>query len=437
MPNSGSSSANAAARCSRRTVYSGTTNINDYTTRQPGCSYYANAQPHALRQYTQGTGVGSSCYDQNGNLVSETWRGAPTSTLTWTSYNQPNLITSGWPTINTGTSSSQFFYDHNHQRWKQIASYSGTPETTLYIGGLLEKMTSSGGTYYRHYVPAGNNFVIYTDSPAMTKPAIYYVTEDHLGSAAVITDQTGTLVADEKFSAGGINETSAQQATAAATVTRHAYTGQESLGNVFLVNMNGRLYAPSPMYFLSPDPHIPNSTDTRSYNRYAYVRHNPLTFIDPTGFTDTTPSCRGNRGRSTSQISAVTLLAPTAAAQRDRCASGACSCFNSCTSHACVFCTLERTSSVPRRIRNGSVLMNIPSTRSAPSPPCIRPNITVPNTTSSRPVVRDNTNPQARCVRVATLTALGSRAGPNTLIQRRNDFVLGFDDPPPIAPNIQ
>jgi hypothetical protein len=36
--------------------------------------------------------------------------------------------------------------------------------------------------------------------------------------------------------------------------------------------------------FLSADPHIPDPTNTQSYNRYSYVNNNPLTQVDPTGF---------------------------------------------------------------------------------------------------------------------------------------------------------
>lgn len=54
------------------------------------------------------------------------------------------------------------------------------------------------------------------------------------------------------------------------------------------MNLNGRVvYGTS---FLSPDPHIPDPTNTLSYNRYAYVNYNPLTLIDPSGFFSCTPS---------------------------------------------------------------------------------------------------------------------------------------------------
>jgi RHS repeat-associated protein len=69
-----------------------------------------------------------------------------------------------------------------------------------------------------------------------------------------------------------------------ANITRHEFTGQEGLDNVHVVNMNGRVYIPSGSMFISPDPTIPDPTNTLSYNRYAYVNYNPLTQIDPSGF---------------------------------------------------------------------------------------------------------------------------------------------------------
>jgi RHS repeat-associated protein len=275
----------------------GTPNVNNYTTAQSGCPSYANSQLHALRQKTQGTGAGSYCYDADGNMTAASWRGSPVMSTTWTSYNQPNLITGGWPNLAApGVSSSQFFYDQDHQRWKQVASYSGSPETTEYIGGLLEKMTNSSGTAYRHYIPAGSNSIVYTRWSTGSNPT-YYVTGDHLGSSAVITDQTGAALVSEKFSALGWNEnTSAQQATMA-TVTRHEFTGQEGLDNagLWMVNMNGRVYVPSGSFFLSPDPYLPNPTNTQDYNRYSYADFNPLTYTDPTGF-DSPASCADDAG---------------------------------------------------------------------------------------------------------------------------------------------
>jgi RHS repeat-associated protein len=257
-------------------------NVNDYTTPQSGCTYYANSQLHAVRKDTNGVNYSSYCYDANGNMSmsSGCWGSCYSTSMTWTSYNQPSSITAG-------TSSSQFFYNADHQRYKQIASYSGSLETTFYVGGLLEKMINSSGTAYRHYIPAGNNTIVYTRLSSGTN-STYYIAKDHLGSSAVITDQSGTFLVKEKFAALGWNENSAAEQATMASVTRHEFTGHEGLDNagIWLVNMNGRIYSPSGSMFLSPDPHIPDPGNTQSYNRYSYVNNNPLSFVDPTGFDE-------------------------------------------------------------------------------------------------------------------------------------------------------
>jgi RHS repeat-associated protein len=265
----------AMSRIATFQAYGNSINVKDYSTPQSSCTYYPDhAQPHAVRKNTQGSGPPTSfCYDANGNLTTASANGSVQESLTWTSFNQPSDITAT-------PSSSQFFYNADHQRYEQIASYSGSPETTFYVGGLLEKMINSSDTFYRHYIPAGNNTVVYTRQLAGAN-STYYLTKDHLGSTAVITDSNGTSLVKEKFAALGWNE----EATMAG-VTRHEFTGQEGLDNagLWLVNMNGRIYNPSGGRFLSPDPFIPDPNNTQSYNRYAYVSNNPLTMIDPSGY---------------------------------------------------------------------------------------------------------------------------------------------------------
>jgi len=163
-------------------------------------------------------------------------------------------------------------------------------------------------TKYRHYVAAGNGKVILIRTSTGASPT-YYVTTDHLGSSAVITDGTGALVATENFPAfgcyhrgddwSGTNTTAEQNAIAA--VTRRGFTGHEMMDNLGLVNMNGRTYGG--YSFLSADPYVAYPGNTQSYNRYSYVMNAAVTFVDPTGFGSVTCDKNGENCEVTVEAS--------------------------------------------------------------------------------------------------------------------------------------
>jgi RHS repeat-associated protein len=251
-------------------------------------SYNANGSIHS-RQFSAPAGS-SDDYQSPNSLVAESSNALAGGDITFTSFNQPSVITG--PT----NSSSTILYDHNHQRWQQRATYGGTSETTTYIGGLLEKVVTASGTVYRHYIPVGSSTVMYVPSGA--SPAIDYFTGDHLASTATITDQNGNLLLAESFSPWGarrdptnwtLHQSPADAATLA-TVMRHGFTGHEHLDNLAMIDMNGRMY--QGIGFMSPDPILQNPINTQDYNRYSYARNNPLTYVDPSGF-DLTPDMCG------------------------------------------------------------------------------------------------------------------------------------------------
>jgi RHS repeat-associated protein len=247
----------------------------DYTTAQAGCSYFAHTQPHAVRK----AGAKVYCYDANGNMVQRDG-----AAISWYSYNQPNLIA-------FAGNSTQFSYNHTHQRWKQVAQYAAVTETTRYIGGLMEKVDRTGQpTEFRHFIPGGSNGAIYTrrsDGTAST----YYVTSDHLGSGDLILDSAAAVLARESFTAFGARRGSNWQglpSTGDYTVfqgtTRRGFTGHEMLDSVSLVHMNGRVYDPYVGRFLSPDPIIQTLGLSQALNPFSYVMNNPLALVDPTGY---------------------------------------------------------------------------------------------------------------------------------------------------------
>jgi len=133
-----------------------------------------------------------------------------------------------------------------------------------------------------------------------------FVHRDHLGSVDQITCMPITtpgwctnnqLLTDSRVSFdpfGGrraTNWSSDLGATGMTTVlanedVRYArgFTDHEHLNRTGFIHMNGRVYDPRIGRFTSPDPVVQAPTFSQSWNRYAYVFNNPLSWTDPSGF---------------------------------------------------------------------------------------------------------------------------------------------------------
>ncbi len=231
--------------------------------------------PHAVTA----AGSWSIGYDKNGNMKSRAG-----GSITTSSYNLPTMI-------NYNGNSASFAYNSDHQRWRQDANYGGSVETTHYIGGLLQLVSRSGGSplEYRHLIPAGSSAAIFVRRGDGTS-STYYATSDHLGSADLVLDAVGNVLARESFTAFGARRGSNWQGvpstadyTTFSSTTRQGFTGQEMLDSVGLVHMNGRVYDPTLGRFLSADTVIQTLGSSQAINPYAYAWNDPLKYIDPSG----------------------------------------------------------------------------------------------------------------------------------------------------------
>ena len=238
---------------------------------------------HATRKHAVVTaGANSYAYDANGNM--STRNGA---TITWTSYNLPASLSAGGYT-------ATFNYAPDRSRWRQISTYSGGTETTIYVGGLVEKLTTSTRVHWKHRIPTPSGEVQVIRRSDGTND-VFYVTTDHLGSTDAVTNAAGAVVVRESFAAYGARRGSnwatstAPDWTGIANTTRRAYTGHEQLDNVMLVHMNGRVYDPAIGRFLSADPYVKSMDASQGWNRYSYVSNNPLAYTDPSGYADQRP----------------------------------------------------------------------------------------------------------------------------------------------------
>jgi hypothetical protein len=85
----------------------------------------------------------------------------------------------------------------NSTLFRTAVDYSGTTETTRYIGGMMEIMTrGTSATEYRHLIPAGNGAAIDIRRSNSTN-STYYATSDHLGSADLVLDSSAAVLARE------------------------------------------------------------------------------------------------------------------------------------------------------------------------------------------------------------------------------------------------
>ncbi len=257
--------------------------------------YSHGAHPHAVSAVLHDCGC--SClsddyaYDGNGNMTSRVG-----SAISWSSYDLPLVL-------NQDGASSQFAYTPGRSRWKQVAVYSAsTTETTLYLGGVMEKVTRGAVTEWKHYIPAGagSTALHIRKSAGTPASATYYVTGDHLGSATAVMDGGGALLSQLSFAAFGSRRGSAWQDQPLAAdwnvitaTTRRGFTGHEHLDNLSLVHMNGRVYDPKLGRFLSADPvYGGDLAQPQTLNPYSYVVNNPLTAVDPEGFASTSSVCQ-------------------------------------------------------------------------------------------------------------------------------------------------
>ncbi|HYV85095.1 MAG TPA: RHS repeat-associated core domain-containing protein [Patescibacteria group bacterium] len=105
---------------------------------------------------------------------------------------------------------------------------------------------------------------------------------DHLGSPRVTLGATGAIIATHHYLPFGEE----RPAQTDATLNDKAFTGHQRDAESGLDYMMARYYGSSLEKFMSPDPGKDTALeDPQSWNKYTYVRNNPLRRVDPDGLT--------------------------------------------------------------------------------------------------------------------------------------------------------
>ncbi|AMX03719.1 hypothetical protein A3224_15010 [Microbulbifer thermotolerans] len=250
---------------------------------------YQGAKPHAV------TKVGTVSYeydDNNGNLTSD----STGREFFYTSFDKPSLIKS------TGSyDQTAFFYGPDRSRYKRIDTRAnGEVITTLYLGNVERIHRSSDGKYrWKRYLPGGGVFTYTTDADFNQQSFTeQYLLKDHIGSTDVVLDANGNILETMAFDPWGKRRDADWQAIdisdfvadnyslleSLTDTTTKGFTGHEMVDALGVIHMNGRIYDPELGRFLQADSFIDGVDDTQGYNRYSYVKGNPLTLTDPTGY---------------------------------------------------------------------------------------------------------------------------------------------------------
>ncbi|MCX5723654.1 MAG: FG-GAP-like repeat-containing protein [Nitrospirae bacterium] len=228
----------------------------------------SSVQPHAVTT----AGANSYTYDANGNMT-----GGAGRTYTWNPENKPLTITQGETT-------TTFVYDGDGGRVKKILGSI----TTRYISKLYE----CDNTNCSRFIWVGSTRI----ATIASNGTVNYWHGDHLGSSSVITDSTGAKVQTVTYYPyGGTNRN--ESSSNPAIDVPYKYTGKELDASTGLYYYEARYYDSVLARFISADTIVPNASDPQSYNRYSYVRNNPLKYTDPSGH-----SFLGSIGRAVSRI---------------------------------------------------------------------------------------------------------------------------------------
>lgn len=233
---------------------------NILTNGEFGTSAYAYStdgiRPYAVRS-ANGTWY---TYDFNGNIVFRTGQRL--------NYDVNNRLSQ---VIATNGLITTFGYDANGARLWKLTS---TNTLQVWIDGNYEE---KNGKILFHIL-AGGRTVCTFDSTGTNVFEYYH--DDVLGSTGIQTDTNGNLLQNFGYSAFGKSRNTFS--STAFPVSRR-YTGQMLDDDTGLYYYNFRYYDPQLGRFTQPDDIISDLADPQGYNRYAYVRNNPLRFTDPNG----------------------------------------------------------------------------------------------------------------------------------------------------------
>ncbi|MEX1033038.1 MAG: RHS repeat-associated core domain-containing protein, partial [Cellvibrionaceae bacterium] len=234
-------------------------------------------------------------YDATGNMVfDEAPNTANNRNITYNAFGKPVEITKG--STSNPSATDNFAYGPDGSRYhRRSVEETDVYEAVYLYGGAFEVVYPALGTttaIEKSYL--GDVVHIREVTLTSSSDRLEYIHRDHLGSVEAMTDESGSLISDSRqhFDPFGrrrniawTDVTDGPGIPWQQSHTNRGFTGHEQLDGTGLIHMNGRVYDPELGRFMSADPFVQAPTYSQSYNRYAYVWNNPLSFTDPSGYS--------------------------------------------------------------------------------------------------------------------------------------------------------
>ena len=219
-------------------------------------------------------GASNPMFDYNGNGSMTKMKitgGTAIWTLNWNAFNMVSSITAG-------TGNIAFAYDSEHHKVRQQQTVSGTlQDSTVFLddpnsGVHMEVMTAGSTVTWRHFLNAYGEAVGVRSYTGSTATYRYFIT-DNLGSTAILTDASGSVVERLSYDAWGRRRCATPGSTygngyscegPSASQTDRGYAGHDMLDLTGMIDMKARPYSPVMGRFLSADTIVPDIFDSQS-----------------------------------------------------------------------------------------------------------------------------------------------------------------------------
>lgn len=187
--------------------------------------------------------------------------------------------------IKSGTSNLQLQYGPDGNCVQKVEG----DMVRYYVGRLFETYVEGRIVTDRNFIYGGGKAVaIVIGDPQTNTSTVQYAHYDHLGSIQALSDCNGRLIEEFSYDAWGMRRNPENWSTYSGNHSFgeiHGFTGNEHLDLFCIVDMRGRLYDPLIGRFISPDPIVQLADFSQGLNRYAYCLNNPLSLVDPSGYS--------------------------------------------------------------------------------------------------------------------------------------------------------